>query len=389
MRLGKSLRPNFGLSILDRYLFTELLLPLIFGILAFSSIGLAVGSLFELVRKVTEAGLNLDTALMVLLYRMPEFVSYAFPMSMLLSTLATYGRLSGDSELIALRSVGINVYRLVLPAIIVSLIVTGITFLFNEFVVPQANYQAEVTLESALESEDRANFQEENIFYQEYEEVEQANSDDDEPKSVLSRLFYAEEFDGKVMRGITLIDRSQGQIDQIITAESAIWNMKENRWDFYNGIIYVINPTGSYRNIVRFEHQELQLPRTPLDIALTDKSSSQMNITELQDWIEDLKQSGDYTNVRKLRVQLHQKIALPFICLVFGLVGSALGTRPQNKSKATSFGLSILIIFAYYLTGFITGAIGITGVIHPFWAAWIPNFLGFGAGGFLLVQSNR
>jgi lipopolysaccharide export system permease protein len=298
----------------------------------------------------------------------------------------TYGRLSGDSELVAMRSVGVNVYRLVLPAIVLSLMVTGVTFVFNEFIVPQANYQAELTLERALEAEDKPNFQQENIFYQEYEEVEKPNG---EEKNVLSRLFYAEEFNGKAMQGLTLIDRSQGQINQIITAESAVWNVKQNRWDFYNGVIYLTNPNGSYRNIVRFEHQQLQLPRTPLDIALTDKTSYQMNITELRDWIEDLEQSGDYTRARKLRVRLYQKVALPFICLVFGLVGAALGTRPQNKSKATSFGLSIVIIFAYYLTGFITSAIGIAGMLHPFWAAWIPNFLGLGAGGLLLVQSNR
>jgi lipopolysaccharide export system permease protein len=385
MELGK-LRFKFGVSILDRYLLIELLLPLIFGVFAFSSIGLAVGSLFDLVRKVAESGITLETALTVLLYKMPEFVSYAFPMSVLLATLTTYSRLSADSELIALRSVGINVYRLVLPAIILSLLVSGITFLFNEFVVPEANYQGELILQRALEEQDSTTFQRENIFYQEYENIER---EDGEEKKVLSRLFYAESFDGQKMQGLTLIDRSQGEINQIITAKTASWSIQDNRWDFYNGVIYLTNPDGSYRNIIRFEHKELQLPRTPFDLAVLGKHAYQMNIIELREWIEDLKQRGELQAARKQTVRLYQKLALPFICLVFGLVGSALGTRPQNKSKATSFGLSIIIIFTYYLTSFITSAIGIAGILHPFWAAWIPNFIGLGVGYFLLVQSNR
>jgi len=62
-------------------------------------------------------------------------------MATLLAALMTYSRLSSDSELIALRSCGVSIYRLV-PAFILSFVVTGMTFLFNEQVVPAANYQA-------------------------------------------------------------------------------------------------------------------------------------------------------------------------------------------------------------------------------------------------------
>ncbi len=389
MARGKTfllIKPRFSLSVLDRYLSIELALPLIFGIAAFSSIGLAIGSLFDIVNRITESGLSLEIALIILMYKMPEFVSYSFPMSTLLATLTAYGRLSADSELIALRSVGLNIYRLVLPAIIISFIVTGVTFLFNESIVPIANYQADVTLENALLEEDKPDHKQENIFYQEFRDIEEPQGDG---RSVLSRLFYAEEFDGQEMRQIIVIDRSQGNISQIISAESGAWNFRENRWDFHNGIIYITDPQGGYRNIIRFEHQQLQLPRTPIDIANSNKSADQMNIPELQDLIEITEKSGDSTRARRLTVRLYQKTALPFICVAFALVGSALGMRPQNQSKATSFGLSILIIFSYYLMGFITGALGISGFIPPFWAAWLPNFFGLGAGIMLLNQAAK
>src|SRR4028119_248893 len=120
MTFGKSLSLNWfipGIPVMDRYIATELIQPFLFGVGAFSSIGVAIGTLFDLVRRVTDAGLPLGIAVQVLLLKMPEFIAYAFPMSTLLAALMTYSRLSSDSELIALRSCGISIYRLVVPAI--------------------------------------------------------------------------------------------------------------------------------------------------------------------------------------------------------------------------------------------------------------------------------
>jgi lipopolysaccharide export system permease protein len=72
---------------------------------------------------------------------------------------------------------------------------------------------------------------------------------------------------------------------------------------------------------------------------------------------------------------------------VFGLIGAAIGVRPQNTNKATSFGICVGLIFFYYLLSFISESMGIWGVLDPFLAAWIPNFLGLMAGTLLLVQS--
>ena len=57
------------------------------------------------------------------------------------------------------------------------------------------------------------------------------------PKKFLTRLFYAEKFNGKQMTNLTVLDRSQRPVSQIVVAESAEWNILENIWDFYNGTI--------------------------------------------------------------------------------------------------------------------------------------------------------
>jgi lipopolysaccharide export system permease protein len=375
----------WGFSLLDRYIATEIILPFLFIVGLVSSLGLAAGTIFDIVRQITEYGLMLSVALQYIFLKLPQFVAYAFPVSVLLATLMAYSRLSSQSELIALRSVGVSIYRIVAPALIFSLFVSGLTFAFNEYIVQSANYQAATILEKAL-GQERPTFREKNIFYPEYTQVQDENG---EKRRVLSRLFYAEQFDGREMSGLTILDRSQDGVDQIITAQSASWNIRENKWDFNDGTIYLIAPDGSYRNILRFDRQLLQLPKAPLDFAQRDIEASEMNISQAIEYLEVLRVANDEKGIRQLQARIHRAIAFPFVCVVFCLLGAAIGTRPQQSGRATSFSIAVIVVFAYYVLNFVMTAMGSVGVLPPILAAWVANLFGFAIGGWLLVQSAR
>lgn len=378
-------RASLGLSVMNLYIIRELILPFLFGMGIFTSLGLSIGAVFELIRKVTDSGLFWGVAAKVLMLKMPEFIVLAFPMSILLATLMTYSRLSSDSELVALRSIGVNIYRLILPAIAFSLCIVAITFVFNNFVAPVANYQASVTLKQALGTT-RPDFKTENILFDEYSDIQ---TQDGDTKEILTRLFYAEEFDGEQMKNLTVLDRSRRSISQIVIARSAKWNVLENIWDFYNGTIYLIGADGGYSNIVHFQHQQLALPQTALEITKKSKKIKEMNIFEAREHLEIIRRSADEHDIRKWQVRIHTKVALPFVCLVFGLIGAALGAKPQGSGKATSFGICIGLIFTYYLLSFICESLGISGVVPPWLAAWLPNILGLSAAGGLLTQATE
>jgi lipopolysaccharide export system permease protein len=96
-------------SVMDGYIMREILMPFLFGVGAFSSIGISVGALFELIRRVTESGLSIGLAMQIFVLKLPEFIVLAFPMSTLLATMMAYSRLSADSELIALRGCGVSI----------------------------------------------------------------------------------------------------------------------------------------------------------------------------------------------------------------------------------------------------------------------------------------
>lgn len=377
-----SLSSLLPFSIMDRYLIMQLLPPFLFGVGAFTSVVLAIDSLFELLRKVVESGLPIAIAFRVFFLKLPFVMAYAFPMSTLLATLMTYSRLSSESELIALRGCGVSVYRMVTTAVIFSSLVTAMTFVFNEQIAPAANYQATLTLQQAVRS-DKPSYKQQNIYYPEYRDIKQP---DGSKNKILARLFYADQFDGKQMKGLTIIDRSTENLNQIVVAESAQWNGPEGVWDFYNGTIYLVAADRSYRNILRFEHQQLQLPRTPLTLAESNRDYGEMNIVEALDRLQIERLSGDRQKIRKLEVRIQQKIAFPFVCVIFGLVGSVMGTIPQRTGRGTSFAISVVVIFSYYLLLSVCGALAQAGIVSPFIGAWLPNFFGLAIGVILLLR---
>jgi len=384
-KLKRPIANLIGLNLMDSYILSELIAPFLFGVGAFSSVGVSIGALFELVRRIAESGLPITFALQILLLNLPQYVAYSFPMSTLMATLMTFSRLAGDSELVALKSCGVSLYRMVMPAIFLGLVVTLVTFGFNESLVPTANYQASVMFNQALKRE-RPTFQQRNILYQEFRDLEQA---DGTRQRSLARLFYAREFNGQEMKGLTILDFSQLGLSQVVSAETAVWNPNSNSWNFYDGTIYLVDTDGSYSNIVKFEEQELRLPRAPLDLASTNRSESEMNIAEAQEYLSLLKQSGDDKKVRKFQVVIQQKYALPFACVIFSLVGAVLGARARRASRATGFGISVLIIFGYYALSVTCGAMGQSGLLSPFVAGWLPNLLGLGTGLVLLLRASR
>jgi lipopolysaccharide export system permease protein len=395
MMASKKLKSSFyslgsllPFSTMDRYLASQLITPFLFGVGLFSSISVTVDAAFDLMRKIVESGLPASTALQVFLLRMPEFIVLAFPMSILLATLMTYSRLSSESELVALRGCGVSVYRIAVTAVLMSFIVTIIAFVFNDQIAPAAKYQSTQILEQALKS-DKPSLTKDNIVYPEYKTLKTKENGKEKKEKILSRLFYADKFDGRQMKGLTIIDRSAEGLNQIIVSESGEWNVKENVWDFYNGTSYLVGADRSYNNIFRFQHQKIELPRTPLSLIEQNRDYGEMNIAQALEQLELERLAGDDQKIRKLKVRIQQKFSVPFICVVFGLVGSAMGTIPQRTGRGTSFGVSVIIIFTFYLFMSIASALGIAGVISPFLAAWLPNFIGLGVGIFLLIRVSQ
>lgn len=373
------------IPLLDRWLIGELLSPLLFAIAAFTVVSLSVGVMFELVRQIVESGLPVAIAVQVLLLRLPSFLVISFAMATLMATLLAYSRLSANSELTALRSVGVTATRMIVPALIVALLMSGLTFVFNDVVVPRANRSAEITLRRAL-GKAIATEKGSNIVYSRFGRIQDP---DGSSSKGLAQLFYARQFKDGVMRGVTVLDFTRAGFTQMLVADRAVWNERQAKWQFFDGQILTLTPSGSTTS-ADFDQYLYPLSAAPIRIAQLPKDANNMTVAEALRARELLEQAGDIKEARRLQVRIQEKFTLPMACLVFGLIGASLGAKPNSRtSRSQGFGISVVLILVYYVLSFSFSSLGVKGTLPPLLAAWSPVLISLAGGGFLLRQASR
>ena len=378
------------IPLIDRWLIGQLLPPMFFAISVFTVISLSVGVMFDLIRKIVEYGLPVFLAIKVLFYSLPSFLVLSFPMSVLLTTLLTYGKLSSNSELLALRSLGINNYRIVAPAIALSIFMTGMTFYFNDNLVPSANRLADVTLRSGIGSSFSDNKRKNNIIFT--RKGSRIDSDTNKPtktNTYLTHIFYASKFENNIMHAVTVFDLSRQNIRQILTAKNAIFDKDSSSWIFAEGSLISINAEGQTSNI-QFQKYIYPFVEGPLDIAKVPKDAAEMSLKQSLEAEKIYKEIGNAKELRKIQVRIQEKFTLPCACLVFGLIGCSLGTKLNiRSSKSQGFGLSVILILIYYVMSFLFSSFGVKGVITPIIATWSPVVISLSGGAYLLRKSNQ
>jgi len=374
------------IPLIDRWLFSELLPPLLFGIGAFTAVSLSVGAIFDLVRKVAESGLSLNVAAHVLILQIPSFLVLSFPMATLMSTLLTYSKLSSNSELTALRSVGVATWRMIIPALVVAIAMTAFTFTFNEVVVPGSIRESKIVLNRAL-GRAIAGEQRDNVLFSKYGKV---TAPDGSQQKGLTHFFYAQSFKKGVMEQVTLLDLSRGSQRVLLTANKAIWSDKDSQWLFSDGHVFSVqsNAKGSTTS-ADFDRYLYPIGSEPLQMAKIPGYET-MSIGQSRTAVKLLKEAGNTKEARKLTVRIQERFSFPAVCLVFGLIGSSLGVQPHSRhTRSQGFGLSVVLIFGYYLMAFMSSSLGVKGILMPFVSAWVPVLIGLGGGVYLLRQSSR
>lgn len=357
-------------KLLDRYLAAEIIEPLIFGILSFTMILAGGAILLGLVKEIIRYSLSLSIAVKFFILRLPGVMVYTFPMAMLLATILAISRMSTDGEITAFKAAGINLTRLALPIIFVGFGVSLITLFFNENLVPQANRQATKLFLKVTASEPPKI--KENINLPIYE------------KGSLARVLSARKLEGNLLKDVTIQEFEKGRLARIVMAKEALWNANEG-WLFKNGRLYQIAPDEESLYVIKFQEEFFPLPSSPKELSEEEIPPEEMNWVELKKYIGQLAKRGEETTFHK--VQLNFKLAIPFASLIFALVGLPLGAQHQRRAaKSVGFGLSLLVIFAYYLLFSISMGLGSAQVVSPGLAAWLPNFL---IGGFAIYLLRR
>ena len=362
------------LRILDKYIFREVCKAFLFGICAFSAVFIGSGTLFKIAKYITDYGASLSAVIKVFIFGLPNVIMWTFPMSMLLATLLTFGRLSSSSEITAMKSCGIGFFRIATPAIILGFFVSIAAILFNEHVVPWANTAYR------------------NVVYYEIQGNTGAKSQDhivlkDIKDGQIQRLLYARRYDAdsQSLQNVTLQEfNDAGKVSHVENAEYAEYEGKE--WIMHNGMLYDISD-GESEHTLRFNTQVLPISASPRQIVREQKNPEELTMKELKAQIRIMK--TQYVDTNKLETELYQRITVPMASLIFALIGVPLGLQPTRNSSSAGFAMSVIIIFFYSALMTMANAIGRSGALSPMLAVWIPNIVGLIAGLFLIRKASR
>lgn len=364
------------LRILDKYIFREVAMTFAFSICAFSAVFIGSGTLFKIAKYITDYGASLQAVVKIFIFGLPGVVIWTFPMSMLLATLLTFGRLSSNSEITAMKSCGISFSRIAMPAIIMGFIVSMGAIAFNEYVVPWANTAYRNVLYYEIEGNNGMKSQEHII-------LKEINGES------IQRLAYARRYDAEVqqLQGITLQEfGADGKVTHVENADYAEWN--GNIWTMHNGMIYdIASEEGKSEHTVRFKTQVLPISANPQQIVREQKDPEELTMKELRAQIDIMK--TQYVDTKKLEAELYQRVTVPMASLIFALVGVPLGLQPNRNSSSAGFAISVIIIFVYYALMTMGNALARSGALPPLLAVWLPNLIGLTVGAVLIRRAAR
>jgi lipopolysaccharide export system permease protein len=378
------------MKLLDRYIAQELAGPFFFGVGAFTSIFIANQLFFKLTGYLAEGAPLADVAGLFVV-RLVPMVVFTFPMAMLLAALLTFGRLSSESELTAMLASGIPFLRTAVPVFVAGLLVSGGSLMINELVAPACARTGE-RLEQQIVAALRAAGASVELPAVRRAFVVQ----DTDPDGQLARVIIARSFDlaTRTLGNVTLVQYGPApdggrQVTSVLEAQRAVW-IQVVSWRFHNGRLQAVNPpvrqeasstAGERYNVSgQFDVLDVTIRKTPRQVMAQQRNPEEMNFVELREAIANLKDQGaGRTAVRELKLELYNKLAVPFASTVFALMAPPLGHRRLRGSASVGMGLSVLIIFGYYTLWHGMHALGQGGQVPPVVASWLPNALGLAA----------
>lgn len=365
------------LKTVNKYIYKELIAPFFFGVAAFTGIFIGTDLIFKLTEYYTEWGVNVITLIRLFFLSLPAIIVVTFPMASLLGTIMAYNRLSGDSEITAMRAGGISVIAIVMPALLMGLVTSGVTIAINEFLVPEANYQSEQIIYQFKHGEQRPETQYD-LF------LNPIDSQTHRPDYMLyARTFNA---DSGEMKNVVVQIFENGHPARVLEAQSAKW--LTDGWHFYNGTVYFLDKSNRQPALEFSSYRSREDIHSPAQAGKLGKDIDEMNIRQLREKITLQEEQG--RTAYEERVELHQRFAIPLASFIFALLAAPLGIKPQRSAgSATGFGISIIIIFIYYILMTVGDALGSKGSIAPWLGAWLQNIVIFLVGSIMLYRSAR
>ncbi len=347
------------MRIIDRYIIRQVLVPFLLGLLVFTFIFI-IPALRDHAETLVSKGVPVTIVLQLMALLIPQALALTIPMSLLLALLVAFGRLSADREFVAMQACGVSLLRLLRPVSLIAISCWAATAYVLMVAVPTANqtFRQMVFDIGAQRAEGEVKPR---VFFDQFPDLV-VYVRDVPATGGWKGVFMADLRGGQgsaiylARQGHVVIDRDKRLIDMVLE----------------HGSRHSADPAGKYE-VILFDRMVLSVDPATLFGSVVQKGDNEMTIPELRARILEQEKARDSTHNQWMAI--HRKFSIPVACLVFGLIGLALGATHRRDGMLGSFVIGLVVIFLYYVPQSLGPQLAKGGLVQPWLAVWMPNIL--------------
>jgi lipopolysaccharide export system permease protein len=351
------------LPILDSYLLHEIVGPFLFAFFAFLLFwGLNI--FFLAADYIINQHAPFFLVLRFVIFRVPQAIPMAFPFACLFAALLAMGRVMGDNEVTAMRTAGIPVMRIALSPLLFGVAMFAVSYAMNEYVAP-----------ASVDLSTRSFYQ--IIYHTDALPVEPQffRKDPD-----TGNTFYVGQVapDNRTMMDVQIFKPAKfGPWNETLQAKTA--SVQNSSLVLHDVIDTRYNNDGFVSNQQHVKNITIGLPLGETSSQFVSQANNDpwtMSSKSLRTQVNALQAQGiGGTAMGNLQINLADKLAWPFACVIGVLVAVPLALRFGKRGRMLGVSLSIVSFFAYYLLMTVAAAFGRNGAMNPYLAAWLPNII--------------
>ena len=351
------------LTLLDRYLFTQLFWVMLFAVIVFSIVWLAPETMFKLTQYFFSGEINFQQFCMMFLYHIPEVLQQTLPVSVMLGSILLFQRLSQSYEVVAFMASGISTRRILAAVLWVGLLFGALHAMVQEWVIPKTS----ALLESYYTGLNLKDVPDRNFLF-----VEKNR------QSQLSKFFMIGQIQKPQLSDFIILYYTETpekgvQISRILRSKTGRWLEKDHQWLLLDGIEYVLNQEGVYKEIRKFAEQQIRTDHyASILLDYSRLNPMFMPWGQLKQYIKLLREGGQLQDVPYYEVRLWQKFASPTATVIFALLGALLGIERVRTNSISGLIFGVVIIFFYSILVPFSNNIGSLDLIAPWLVAWLP-----------------
>ncbi|NJL99137.1 MAG: YjgP/YjgQ family permease [Synechococcaceae cyanobacterium SM2_3_2] len=357
---------------MEGYLLKEMIRPFFIGVAGGTTLILG-NQLFLYTDLLVKKGAPPMTILQILVLNMPAILVVTFPIAGLFATLLALGKMGSDSEIIALRAAGIPYRNLFVPVLLMGMLVSGISFGMNEYIVPQTNQKVRTLNHNLFVTQDAMLLNPREII-----------------KVDNNLWFYIGEIDQEsgLMRDVVLLDRKSEtgtlRYPQVITAQTA--RQEGQSWHLEGAVVRRYDSDGRTYYEGQVGSMELNVVADLINLVRGEKVPQEQSSGELRERINQMEVAqAPPQELTRLETEWHLKFAIPLASFFAVMVAAPLGLQAVRQTgRYGGVAVAIILVFIYYVLMSLGRSMGRAGILDPWLAAWLPNVT-FGGVGIVLL----